>query len=343
MDVTKMESEINPLAIHTSDDTEVPDSKLFSEEGNLLDLHMVRIKEECLDYSYDVTSGMKSEENVEPNSFTMIKCESEEKPCDLDLAKEEVKLEVMTEEDEVFSDRGKKRKRDPNNWRRNLAKLKRNSGRGYVSPITGNEVKEKVFRKVNKCCRKRCFEIINYEEQKDCFTAFWDTGDKLHQDAMLLGYMKNKEKVCQKQKITKERNYVWGYSINVKNDNKRVCRQFLLSLFQISEMRLRTVQNSFKAGGVLEERRGKHANRPNKITENVWQLVKEHWKQIPHQEAHYSRSNTATKYFDNPELNVVKLYNAFKHYFYDKSGEPLKMGYSAYHKYFRKNSEYSFR
>ncbi|XP_069697045.1 uncharacterized protein [Periplaneta americana] len=293
MDVTKMESEINPLAIHTSDDTEVPDSKLFSEEGNLLDLHMVRIKEECLDYSYDVTSGMKSEENVEPNSFTMIKCESEEKPCDLDLAKEEVKLEVMTEEDEVFSD--------------------------------------------------RCFEIINYEEQKDCFTAFWDTGDKLHQDAMLLGYMKNKEKVCQKQKITKERNYVWGYSINVKNDNKRVCRQFLLSLFQISEMRLRTVQNSFKAGGVLEERRGKHANRPNKITENVWQLVKEHWKQIPHQEAHYSRSNTATKYFDNPELNVVKLYNAFKHYFYDKSGEPLKMGYSAYHKYFRKNSEYSFR
>lgn len=51
--------------------------------------------------------------------------------------------------------RGKKRKSDPNNWVRNIAKRARNSGTEYVSVATGKKVKKKVFRKVDKCCKKR--------------------------------------------------------------------------------------------------------------------------------------------------------------------------------------------
>lgn len=194
------------------------------------------------------------------------------------------------------------------------------------------------------------------------------------QDTILLGWVRKKEKTFQKLEKTKERNYLWSYSIKVKDVETAVCRQFLLSILQISEMRLRTVQNSLKTGtyieylysvfydnkyckvrnlstynvtlftgAILEDRRGKHNNRPTKITENVWTLVEEHWTQIPHKEAHYSRAKTNRKYFENPNLNVVKIYTAFKQYFYEKTGKPLKMGYNAYHKYFRVNSEYSFR
>ncbi|KAJ4425580.1 hypothetical protein ANN_27775 [Periplaneta americana] len=50
----------------------------LAQEGNLLDLHAVEIKTECVDYSYDPTSQFKVEETAMPTDFVMAKCEDEE-------------------------------------------------------------------------------------------------------------------------------------------------------------------------------------------------------------------------------------------------------------------------
>ncbi|XP_069673158.1 oocyte zinc finger protein XlCOF6.1-like isoform X2 [Periplaneta americana] len=102
MDVIKIEPDINPLLIQSSDKEE---KKPLSKEGNLLDLHVTRIKEECVDESYDHNPGIKFEEIILPNSFLVVKCEDEEDVFDLDRVEEEQKLEVSSEKDEVLTER----------------------------------------------------------------------------------------------------------------------------------------------------------------------------------------------------------------------------------------------
>ena len=94
------------------------------------------------------------------------------------------------------------------------------------------------------------------------------------QDAVLLGYMKKKQKVAEKKVRMKDRNNLWSYQIKVKDTEKAVCRRFLLSLLKISEMRLRIIQTALRTGAVLQHR-GKHSNRPSKIETGVWQMVEE--------------------------------------------------------------------
>ncbi|KAJ4425674.1 hypothetical protein ANN_27870 [Periplaneta americana] len=73
MAAIKMEPEVDPLAVQPFDDTIKEEEKPAPDEGNLLDLHVTRIKEEYMDDSYNHTSEIKSE----PNNFPVVKCEAE--------------------------------------------------------------------------------------------------------------------------------------------------------------------------------------------------------------------------------------------------------------------------
>ncbi|KAJ4425946.1 hypothetical protein ANN_27572 [Periplaneta americana] len=74
MDVIKMEPDIHSLPMQSSAEEKKP----LLEEGNLLDLSETRIKEECVDDSYNHTSEIKLEEIILPNNFPVMKCEVED-------------------------------------------------------------------------------------------------------------------------------------------------------------------------------------------------------------------------------------------------------------------------
>ncbi|XP_069670121.1 jerky protein homolog-like [Periplaneta americana] len=77
MDVIKTEAEVDPLAIHWSDNTVTDEKKPLPEEGNLLDLHVAGIKTECVDDSYDLILETKVEETAVPTEFVSMKCKDE--------------------------------------------------------------------------------------------------------------------------------------------------------------------------------------------------------------------------------------------------------------------------
>ncbi|XP_069669886.1 uncharacterized protein [Periplaneta americana] len=104
MDVIKNEPAVDPLAIQWSDNTDTDEKKPLSEEGNLLDLHVAGIKTERVDHSYDLTSDIKIEETAMPTNFVMTKCKTEEELCHLDTIKDELKVEVTAEENEILTD-----------------------------------------------------------------------------------------------------------------------------------------------------------------------------------------------------------------------------------------------
>ncbi|KAJ4425671.1 hypothetical protein ANN_27867 [Periplaneta americana] len=105
MDVIKMESEVDPLAVQPCDDAIKEEANPSPDEENLLDLHVARIKEECVDDSYDHNPEIKFEEIILPNNFPVVKCEPEEELCDLDTVKDELDLEVTAGEKEIFPNR----------------------------------------------------------------------------------------------------------------------------------------------------------------------------------------------------------------------------------------------
>ncbi|XP_069669364.1 uncharacterized protein [Periplaneta americana] len=105
MDVTNMEPEVDPLAVQMSDNTNVEEKKPLSEEGNLFSEHMIRIKEECVDQSYDITSDMKVEETQMPVNFHFVKCEPQEQSCSLDTVDGELILKGMSSPDAMLTER----------------------------------------------------------------------------------------------------------------------------------------------------------------------------------------------------------------------------------------------
>ena len=72
-------------------------------------------------------------------------------------------------------------------------------------------------------------------------------------------------------------------------------------------------------------------------------MAEDHWASFPHKQSHYGRKKNERKFFDNPDLKVKILYSLFKEYYKQKTGTDLSMKYNTYHKFFRKNSDYSFR
>ena len=66
------------------------------------------------------------------------------------------------------------------------------------------------------------------------------------------------------------------------------------------------LQDKVKFGRSLKDKRGVHDNRPNKIPDEIRDLVKMHISLFPKQENHYSR-NDSEKMCLNPNLNVNKM------------------------------------
>ncbi|XP_069671027.1 zinc finger protein 664-like isoform X2 [Periplaneta americana] len=104
MDVIKMEPECDPLAIQASGIADIEDKKPSSEEGNSLHLHVSEIKTECMDDRYEVKSEMPLAETAIAFDLPIVKSEAKEVFCGLDQVKEEVKLEVTAEENEILAE-----------------------------------------------------------------------------------------------------------------------------------------------------------------------------------------------------------------------------------------------
>ena len=125
----------------------------------------------------------------------------------------------------------KKRKSRRNKWEENIRKRRRGGGRGFVSKA-GWETFRKKFRYINNCCN-----------------SFWSLKDKKKQHTFLLGCVHSQNiKYAKSNPKSKSRQYSWKYTLKWNNLDKPVCKQFLTTLLQITERRMKTVLKFSKKG-----------------------------------------------------------------------------------------------
>ena len=229
---------------------------------------------------------------------------------------EEVRIEASIENPDTNDEgniyRGRKRTRNPDNWKRSIIKRHRNTGREYVN--------EKGVKKPAKCikpgcglkCRYKCHSFISSEEREKIFHKFWGLGDMTHQRQFILKHAEAKQKVCKTVPGNSRRSLSYTYTFPHGKTLVRVCKTFFLDTLNITGQMVQTACKKSEAlpGVCAPDRRGRHGTKPNKTPLYKVNYIKEHINSFARIESHYCRKDSKKMYL-SPGLSVPKMYNLY--------------------------------
>ena len=102
----------------------------------------------------------------------------------------------------------------------------------------------------------------------------------------------------------------YRYYITLNNERVQVCKTALCTLLQISFAKINYSSRLLQTGQ-LPSKRGKHDNRPNRISEERIQLVKEHMGMFHADSSHYSRKKNPNRKYLSCLLNISKMYELY--------------------------------
>lgn len=209
----------------------------------------------------------------------------------------------------------RKRSREPNKWKKNIAAIARQRGENYFNQ-RGKEIPGKVVNLGILChegCKKKCSDKVDPEKRREIFSRFYKL-DEDTKNMLLFKSMTCKVPSRPQKNAANHKSVSFTYTININNTGVTVCKKAFCSLYQIGKKKVEYLQQSIKEGlhTPKPNRRGKHDNRPHKIAEDVKQYIIEHIKLFPASESHYSRNKNPNKKYLSPLLNISKMYKLYR-------------------------------
>ncbi|XP_055846446.1 eukaryotic translation initiation factor 5B-like [Episyrphus balteatus] len=140
------------------------------------------------------------------------------------------------------------RPKNPDQWKKNVLKRKRNTGEAYQIQ-SSNKIREerKVREGCSEKCKLKCPSNFKEDDRNKIFQAYWSMGDIqkqrefIHKNMSIISpkyrYTKNAEK-------PRDNNNAFFFSKNIKK--LRVCKTFFINTLDISNRIIRTVQEKRK-------------------------------------------------------------------------------------------------
>ncbi|XP_072389593.1 uncharacterized protein [Diabrotica undecimpunctata] len=237
--------------------------------------------------------------------------------------------------------KGRKRTKNPSQWKQNKLKRRRNTGKSYVSmsqtkkTIPARCLKEPCTEK----CRLKCTTNINIECRYDLFKKFWDLGDLSKQRAYISASMIDIQPKYKYSNAQRPRHNNKAFHFIVNNTTIRVCKTFYKATLDISDRMIFTVQNKMNNNDFSQtDFRGRHDSH-RKISPELRAAIIEHIQSIPKIESHYLRASTTKEYIDGSK-NIKDLFNDFK---LKQENDNRDAGtYSKYYKIFTTEFNLSF-
>lgn len=105
------------------------------------------------------------------------------------------------------------------------------------------------------------------------------------------------------------------YSVNANGQTVNVCKTEFLNVhgLQKSKGRLNNIVSKKIRGTPVPEKdkRGRHSNRPNQISDQQKQSVRQHIDLIPKYQSHYSRAENLGKVYLNCDMTISRLYSEY--------------------------------
>ncbi|XP_065650868.1 uncharacterized protein LOC136079064 [Hydra vulgaris] len=220
----------------------------------------------------------------------------------------------------------RKRKADTSNWKQNIRKMQRQSGKAYKNS-KGKQVPERSIATLTSCrnCKFKCSTNITEIERQVIFDNFWTLDD----DGKKHFYSKTTEKLEKKRCRTaagenSRRKMSYYYSFFVSNTQYRVFKSYYLSTLNISSQRIfyfHKFNKCLTTGTPMQSKFGRHVKKS--LPEDSKKVVRDHINLFPRIEAHYCRKKTFKEYMEG-SINIGKLYDLFKIYCDENDYIPVK-------------------
>ncbi|XP_030762052.1 uncharacterized protein LOC115886868 [Sitophilus oryzae] len=196
----------------------------------------------------------------------------------------------------------RKRKANPESWKKNIAKRQRNSGQSYISCSKTKKTFKK--REIGKPCKETCWlkcsSYIPDETRLKIFSDYWKLADLQSQRCFLSAHI---EKLGVKYRYTREgssRKPNNAFYFMIDGRRHRVCKTFFKSTLAISDRPIRTIieKKTLCAGGMISsEMRGKHGKH-HRVEDTIKNGIRRHIESIPKIESHYRRSDSKRDYIE---------------------------------------------
>ncbi|KAK4326821.1 hypothetical protein Pmani_002678 [Petrolisthes manimaculis] len=227
--------------------------------------------------------------------------------------------------------------RNPSEWKKNIAKRKRNSGEEYESSVTRKVVKK---NEIGAPCRDGCFEKMGMNNIKAIHESFWGLGDFNLQNAFI-------QKFCVKGVVKRRRVRVRGdapprrsctrsYSFLCGDNVIPVCATAFRSVLSISTKRLHTAVESVTPTGTPRvDRRGKHVPK-HAMPASRKNLVEQHVKSFPTVSSHYTRAKSPLMRYLDTDMTLKKMFFLYKEWLFDTNEEEEPVKFSYYKKVVRR-------
>lgn len=206
--------------------------------------------------------------------------------------------------------RTRKRKRNPQTWKRTQRKENYQRGQQYIS-AKGKTIQAKRIDESKNClrsCRYHCTKNFDPELRTDVKNSFYS----LEQNGKSAFLLNMTRRILIKRKRSAESNYKsfsFEYFFEKDNEKVRVCKPFFLATLCISQKPVYNVHMKKSDTGTPQaDKRGK--NTKDRILQKDKDLIKQHIESFPCVEAHYCRKDSKKKYLE-PSLNVQKMYDLY--------------------------------
>ncbi|PSN45004.1 hypothetical protein C0J52_11636 [Blattella germanica] len=202
----------------------------------------------------------------------------------------------------------KKRTRNPSEWKREKRKRLRVAGKAYINS-KGDIVDE---RKIGEdCrCRRKCYTLVTEEERHKLFVGYYSLNSHDEQNAYLFGLIRKTEIARKRSKDSDRRTCSYKYFVRTQGKEVQICRLAFAHIHGISPHKIRILcQKQDQNIMFPRDGRGKHDNRPRKVSSETLNQIKDHIYSIIRSDR--VRDFLKEEKHNGPDLNITKMWKDY--------------------------------
>ncbi|XP_067000783.1 uncharacterized protein [Anabrus simplex] len=202
----------------------------------------------------------------------------------------------------------KKRIRNPSEWKREKRKRLRIAGKEYVNS-KGDIVSER--RIGDDCkCRRKCYKLVSEDQRHKLFDGYYSLNSHDEQNAYLFGLIRKHDIARKRCKDSDRRTCSYKYYVRIRGKEVQICRLAFAHIHGISPHKIRILcQKQDQNVMFPRDGRGKHNNRPRKISVDTLGQIREHIYSI-------MRSDRVQDFLkeekhSGPDVNITKMWKDY--------------------------------
>ncbi|XP_034245721.1 uncharacterized protein LOC117647858 [Thrips palmi] len=197
-------------------------------------------------------------------------------------------------------------------WKRNICKGSFNSGSSY----TNAKGKEKPARSIKPPCSEkcnRCERKLTNDERQNIFENFWALESIERKRDYITRLVDERVPATRSTSPECARKTVRSYHFVIDDrEEVRVCKTMFINTLGLPDVWVETSLKKVGPNGLVPDQRGKHNNRPTKISEETIESVRTHINLFPRVASHYTRERTKREYLETNVHSIERMFKLYK-------------------------------